>query len=433
MRYNPSKNRRNLLLVLVGVIFLLFLIPYPSPSEEHSQPKKIKSAPPSSATQQKEGNSQQSPNQIDLTMSHSNLKKSKVHVFYYPWYANLEFDGEWNHWNHNILPHWNSGTRESFRHDVNYIPPDDIGSVFYPARGPYSSSDPSVLDQHMEELQEYVVVISWWGQGSNPNSKDGEGFVTDSVVPKILKSAEKYGTKIAFHLEPYPGRTAKSVREDMIYLISKYGSSPSFYRDEERGNRPVIYIYDSYLTTANEWASILDSSGARSIRGTEYDFITLGLYTTRSSGTEILHSKFDGIYTYFAADDFTEGSTAKNWGGIVQFCHDNSMIVSISIGPGYDDTRVRPWNSGNKKSRKDGRYYDEKWQTAINAKPDYISITSYNEWMEGTQIEPAIPRSISKTVLDDGPYIYDDYGSLPYNYYIQKTLEWSKVFHSHDS
>jgi hypothetical protein len=32
----------------------------------------------------------------------------RVHVFYYNWYENPESDAVvgWNHWNHNILPHW---------------------------------------------------------------------------------------------------------------------------------------------------------------------------------------------------------------------------------------------------------------------------------------------------------------------------------------
>jgi hypothetical protein len=29
------------------------------------------------------------------------------------------------------------------------------------------------------------------------------------------------------------------------------------------------------------------------------------------------------------------------------------------------------------------------WRAAVRAKPDVVTITSYNEWQEGTQIEPA--------------------------------------------
>jgi hypothetical protein len=35
-------------------------------------------------------------------------KYGRVHVFYYQWYANPEYDPKlgWNHWNHRILPYW---------------------------------------------------------------------------------------------------------------------------------------------------------------------------------------------------------------------------------------------------------------------------------------------------------------------------------------
>ena len=29
------------------------------------------------------------------------------------------------------------------------------------------------------------------------------------------------------------------------------------------------------------------------------------------------------------------------------------------------------------------------WSSAIRARPDVVTVTSYNEWHEGTQIEPA--------------------------------------------
>ena len=40
-------------------------------------------------------------------------------------------------------------------------------------------------------------------------------------------------------------------------------------------------------------------------------------------------------------------------------------------------------------TRRDGRWYDHMWSAAVRATPDVVTITSYNEWHEGTQIEPA--------------------------------------------
>ena len=34
------------------------------------------------------------------------------------------------------------------------------------------------------------------------------------------------------------------------------------------------------------------------------------------------------------------------------------------------------------------------WQAALSTQAQWVSITSYNEWGEGTQIEGAVPRSI---------------------------------------
>lgn len=57
----------------------------------------------------------------------------------------------------------------------------------------------------------------------------------------------------------------------------------------------------------------------------------------------------------------------------------NRLIFIPSVGPGYNDEGIRPWNTKNSKSRKDGAYYDNMWQRALQAGATFISITSYNE------------------------------------------------------
>lgn len=363
--------------------------------------------------------------QIDSKQQNTATRQfNDVHVFYYPWYANLETDGKWSHWDHHILPHWDAVTKAKYKHGIQYIPPDDVGANFFPERGPYSSADPKLIDSHMAELSGYVVVISWWGK----IGADGEGSPTNALVPAILKSAEKYNAKIAIHLEPYEGRDAQSVKHDIEYIYANYGSSPALYRDPNRNNRIVIYVYDSYHTPANQWATIFSKSGSSSIRGTPHDVVAIGLYLTRSDKTFLVDSHFDGFYTYFAADGFTEGSTYRNWNEIGKWAKDNNLIFSLSLGPGYDDTRIRPWNFANKRDRENGTYYDTQWNAAFSALPEIISITSYNEWHEGTQIEAAIPKTITKTIFSETEYSYVDYSPLEPNYYMTKTHEWAQKF-----
>jgi len=58
--------------------------------------------------------------------------------------------------------------------------------------------------------------------------------------------------------------------------------------------------------------------------------------------------------------------------------------------------------------------------------PDIISITSYNEWHEGTQIEPAVPHKANQDSSDEFSKIassYIDYSPNEPNFYLKLTKE----------
>jgi hypothetical protein len=57
--------------------------------------------------------------------------------------------------------------------------------------------------------------------------------------------------------------------------------------------------------------------------------------------------------------------------------------------PGYNDVGVRP-NSGFARGRDGGGYYAQSWQAALASSPNWVVITSFNEWPEGTYIEPSV-------------------------------------------
>lgn len=339
----------------------------------------------------------------------ADLPDQRVHTFYYGWYANQEHDGFQVHWNHDVLD--DSG--QSFPGG------QDIGANYYPALGTYSSRDPAVVQTHMQQMAAAdigVVVVSWWG----PETFEDQG------LDLLLDEAQDQGLKIAFHLEPFPGRGALSSRRAIEYLLNTYGEHPALYRPADLDGRPVLYVYDSYLTPADEWAGLLQPGGEISIRGTDLDVVMIGLWVNQNEGDFFLEGGFDGYYTYFGADGFTWGSTTDNWAQITEFGRKHNLITVPCVGPGYCDTRIRPWNAKTTRGREQGAYYDRLFQAAIDAGPTWIGVTSFNEWHEGTQIEPSVPMSV-------GDYQYLDFTPWEPHYYLERTSYWVRRWATMDA
>lgn len=329
--------------------------------------------------------------------------------FYYNWYGNAEHDNGYFHWGHDIFPQSGGGS-------LGYIPgtDGDIAANFYPELGTYSSKDPVIIRKHMEMFVQSrvgVVALSWWNE---------VGTSEPEKISLLLDIANEYNLKVCFHIEPYANRNAANMKESLKHLIDTYGNHPSFYR---LNNKPIFFIYDSYLTPSSEWSNLLSPNGSLSIRNTEYDSYVIGLWLQemQSQAQVILEANFDGFYTYFSADGFTSGSTTNNWKVIQEWAEDNNRIFIPSVGPGYIDTRIRPWNDATTRYRNNGKYYDNMYQKAIDSGADFVSITSFNEWHEGSQIEPAIPYSTPIF-----PYL--DYAGVAPDYYLNRTAYWVDRF-----
>lgn len=340
--------------------------------------------------------------------------RDDVHIFYYAWYGTPAIDGAWIHWNHPVLDASAPGQR--------YEPPDSIGAAFYPHLGPYSSASPDVVAQHMRQIADAgvgVVVLSWYP----PGMADENGGFSDRRVSAILDAAVAVGLHVALHVEPFAGRDAEAFRTALCYAIHRYGQHRGWYRDEGRGRRPWIYVYDSYLVPAKDWATVLRPDGTRTIRGTACDAVVIGLYVSRRDEDAIVSAGFDGFYTYFAADRFTHGSTMANWPSLQAWARARNLLFVPSVGPGYDDVRIRPWNARNRRHRNDGAYYRSMWESAISSGAPVVAITSFNEWHEGTQVEPAVAYIVSRST---DAYAYPAYTNGNPMFYLEITADCVK-------
>lgn len=256
----------------------------------------------------------------------------RVAIFYYPWYSNPSKDGRWAHW--------------YVDHDGTPV----LSTPYYPSRGLYSSSNAKIMGAQMREIAEAgvgILVVSWWGFDSPENDR----------LPMVEQAAAKQGLDLAIHVEPYRGRTPARAAEDIARLHEEHGITD-------------FYVYDADRDPASEWAEALASLDDVRILGH-----TPLVGRAKASG-------FDGLYTY---DVIT-------WNGALfrRLCTQAravGLLCAPSVGPGYDARLATRHESV--RPRNDGLTYDRMWKTVLKAKPDLVTVTSYNEWQEGTQIEPA--------------------------------------------
>jgi hypothetical protein len=253
-------------------------------------------------------------------------------IFYYPWWGNPEQDGSWEHWNQN-----------------GNTPPLDLASRFYPSRGPYSSSATNVVREHMREIAGMgvsTVVVSWWGWRSKE----------DERLPLVAREAGAAGLDVALHLEPWHGRTPQSTAEAIAVM-------------RERGIRD-FYVYDSIAYPDAAWAAALRP----------LDDVRVFAHTPLPGRARA--GRFDGLYTYDVV--VYDGSSFAR---VCASARRLALVCAPSVGPGFDarpaigESPVMP--------RKRGERYDVMWKRALRARADIVTITSYNEWHEGTQVEAA--------------------------------------------
>jgi hypothetical protein len=108
---------------------------------------------------------------------------------------------------------------------------------------------------------------------------------------------------------------------------------------------------------------------------------------------------FDGIYFFditWQADPAKAMASYERQLNAYNSAKGASKPFISTAMPGYDDSRIR--GGHEVRSRANGDYYRRSWQTAIDKNAQAVMITSFNEWFEGTQIEPS--RSYGNLYLD---------------------------------
>ncbi len=241
---------------------------------------------------------------------------------------------------------------------------------------PYDSADPAVIERHVLQAQSAgidALIVSWYG----PREADNQ---TETNLRMLLDAAASHGLRVAVAFETsgpfFPDQS--SVVDALRYLLSVHGQHPAYLRYQER---PVVFFWRQQRFGLGTWAAIR----------TQLDPDHASLWI--AEGTDISYQGvFDGHYLYSVAWSPDVVHTLTDWGSRVHRYSEQHNVARLwvaTVMPGYDDTRsgrTSPFVVG----RRGGDYYRETWAAAAASQPDWIVITSFNEWVEGTMIEPSV-------------------------------------------
>ena len=289
----------------------------------------------------------------------------RVMAFYYPWYGLPEGPGgkgRTMHWGH-----------------IDARNKDIEASTNYPTIGAYDSHDPELIERHCMWVKEAgidTLIVSWWGHGE----------YSDVAVPQILDACRAKGISVALYYETCPNpKSPEATARDLARIVERHGRHPAYLKVN---GKPVIFIYvraveQLGLTGWLRTASLLKKSP-------ETDAVLIG--DNLSFGAA---NVFDGIHTYNTAGKIRQKSvdTIRDWANSrypewTTIADRSGRISTLTIIPGYDDTKIR--KPGLAVPRHNGRSYAAQWEQAIEADPHWVLITSFNEWHEGSEIEPSV-------------------------------------------
>ena len=288
----------------------------------------------------------------------------------------------------NYFPWYDPGTWETGCTSGGDIPRD----------GPYQSDDPAVIARHIEQARAAGLdgfAVHWFAPGDR----------TDTNFRQVLnQSPEGFSATVTFLYHILPGANQAGVVEALSHIATNYTGHPRFTR---LGGKPVIMFSDMYRipnadgvrpasdqdvsTALARWAEVRQAVDPNHTmwwvaEGLKPDYLSI----------------FDGLYIYKIDHACCPATFEKapRWAEWVRAWEQQTGATKLWVG-----TVMAGWNDLNSaqahcvdlrvssepfaRDRLGGDYYAQTWRAVLPTRPDFILLHSFNEWVEGSYIEPS--------------------------------------------
>lgn len=298
-----------------------------------------------------------------------------IMVHYMPWYASKPFSGHWGwHW---TMDHFNPDNIEPNGKQT-------IASHYQPLTGAYDSNDPALLEYQVL-LMKFTgingVIIDWYGR---ENFRDYSDIHRNSL--NLIKHIKKAGLKFAIC---YEDQSVKHLINDKKIKISNDLSyakkeflwmEKHFFADESYlrlNSQPVLLIFGPQHFKKNQWNPIV------SVLKNKVQLFTLPHLNNQIQGAGSFgwppvhggHKITKDVWMNYLQKLYTDHNGKPFIASVFSQFHDIYQQAGIHKSYGYLDSS-------------EGNTFEVTFQMALKSSSEIIQVATWNDYGEGTMIEP---------------------------------------------
>lgn len=262
-------------------------------------------------------------------------------------------------------------------------------AAYYPWFGMTSYGDPALSDRPLEPRNTTgpLGVDAMLDQAA---ANGIDGFVSSyagkdsdvKAVTELLASAPSNGSVVSLYLEvPAILRDAPDkalAMAEVLRAARPLLDDPNALRSAD--GVPVVFAFAMASLSAADWQRVLDAVGPLHVIGDAHT---------------ATHGKVQwGVHQYFpyapgtpsaAPAAFPAGVNARAWS---EMLGNQPRLAVGTVWPGFDDRELRGQDRPVVERRGTDEYA-ENWARVTADDVDWVLITSWNEWFEGTSVEPS--------------------------------------------
>ncbi|NTV65265.1 MAG: hypothetical protein HGA65_17280 [Oscillochloris sp.] len=257
----------------------------------------------------------------------------------------------------------------------------------------YSGGDDETLRRHIQQADDAgidALICTWYGPDEERLNKR---------CRRIMELSQQMGRDLQFAVIPDQSawqalKSVDALARALSVLQSDFMSQSNYLTFQ--GKPVVFWFYPPSLGGLDTWKQLRERADPNHQQ-----------YWFGGTDTFSFLDVYDALYYFDITWESKPGAAMASYAGRLDRynkANGQSRPFVATVMPGYDDIKYR---NGHARDRQNGDYYRGTWQTAIDRNAQAVVLTSFNEFFEGSHIEPS-----------------EQYGSL----YLQLTKELSDKF-----